>query len=48
MAKHQVKFRFYPPLRSSNPPTQRFMFTTGFECSYPTIETSQGRVRREW
>jgi beta-glucosidase len=28
-----------------NPCTQRFIFATGIECSYPTIETDKGRMR---
>jgi beta-glucosidase/6-phospho-beta-glucosidase/beta-galactosidase len=28
-----------------NPSTERFIFATGIECSYPTIETDQGRRR---
>ena len=30
-----------------NSGTQRFIFATGIECSYPTIETAQGRLRRD-
>jgi beta-glucosidase/6-phospho-beta-glucosidase/beta-galactosidase len=30
-----------------NPGTQRFLFATGIECSYPTIETPNGRLRRD-
>jgi beta-glucosidase len=41
------QLKFFAPKRRSNPSTQRFMFTTGIECSYPTIETPQGRVRRD-
>ncbi|HZT41984.1 MAG TPA: family 1 glycosylhydrolase [Chthonomonadaceae bacterium] len=28
-----------------NPATQRFMFATGIECSYPTIQTPHGKKR---
>jgi beta-glucosidase len=28
-----------------NPTTQRFIFATGIECSYPTIQTPQGTAR---
>lgn len=34
------------PHKSSNPTTQRFMFATGIECSYPTIRLPDGRVKR--
>lgn len=47
MVEAQDKFRYYPPLRRSNPSTQRFLFATGIECSYPTIVTPQGRIRRD-
>lgn len=30
-----------------NPATQRFMFATGIECSYPTIRTPHGKKRRD-
>lgn len=39
--------RFYAPRRSSSPTSERFLFATGVECSYPTIETSNGRIRRD-
>jgi beta-glucosidase len=39
--------RYYTPACKSNPGTQRFMFATGIECSYPTIETEKGRIRRD-
>ncbi len=38
--------RFYPQVCPHNPTTQRFMFATGIECSYPTIETKEGRRKR--
>jgi beta-glucosidase len=37
--------RLYPQRRRANPTTQRIMFATGIECSYPTIRTPDGRVR---
>ena len=40
-------FRFYVARKVSNPSTARFLFATGIECSYPAIETPQGRVRRD-
>lgn len=40
-------FRFYSPRSVSNPTTDRFLFATGIECSYPVIATSEGRVRRD-
>jgi beta-glucosidase len=39
--------RYYKPQKQHNPKTQRFIFATGIECSYPTIETSQGVIRRD-
>lgn len=39
------------PSRSSsrrrNPGTQRFIFATGIECSYPTVNTRQGKLRQD-
>jgi beta-glucosidase/6-phospho-beta-glucosidase/beta-galactosidase len=31
----------------SNPATQRFIFATGIECSYPTVATPAGEQRRD-
>lgn len=39
--------KYYRPQQRSNPTTQRFIFATGIECSYPTIETPRGRVRQD-
>jgi beta-glucosidase len=36
---------YYRQEQPHNPTTQRFMFATGIECSYPTIETPHG-IRR--
>ncbi|HXI17814.1 MAG TPA: family 1 glycosylhydrolase [Chloroflexota bacterium] len=38
---------FYQPQRRPNPTTQRFIFATGIECSYPTIQTPQGKKRQD-
>lgn len=35
----------FQPQQSPNPATQRFIFATGIECSYPTIQTPEGRAR---
>jgi beta-glucosidase len=40
-------FRYYAPRRVSNPSKARFLFATGIECSYPIVETPEGRVRRD-
>lgn len=40
-------FRFYIPQSVSNPTTDRFLFATGIECSYPVIATPDGLVRRD-
>ncbi|HWQ36683.1 MAG TPA: family 1 glycosylhydrolase [Blastocatellia bacterium] len=37
--------KYYQPKKQFNPNTQRFIFATGIECSYPTIGTEQGRRR---
>ncbi|MFN7945139.1 MAG: family 1 glycosylhydrolase [Blastocatellia bacterium] len=37
--------KYYQPKTQFNPNTQRFIFATGIECSYPTIQTDQGRRR---
>ncbi|HZI28035.1 MAG TPA: family 1 glycosylhydrolase [Gemmatimonadaceae bacterium] len=39
--------RYYQPRKLLNPSTQRFLFATGIECSYPTIEWKGGRVRQD-
>lgn len=39
--------KYYQPQQRSNPTTQRFIFATGIECSYPTIETDAGTVRQD-
>ena len=46
MAPTDTFMRFYKPRETLNPGTQRFMFATGIECSYPTIEW-QGRRHRQ-
>ncbi len=38
---------FFRPRLRPNPTIERFMFATGIECSYPTIETPRGRKRRD-
>jgi beta-glucosidase/6-phospho-beta-glucosidase/beta-galactosidase len=40
-------FSFYAPRLVSHPSKERFVFATGIECSYPVIETAEGRVRRD-
>ncbi|MGH2371532.1 MAG: family 1 glycosylhydrolase, partial [Chloroflexota bacterium] len=39
--------KYYQHQQRPNPTTQRFMFATGIECSYPTIQTAQGVKRRD-
>ncbi|MGV3723661.1 MAG: family 1 glycosylhydrolase [Actinomycetota bacterium] len=39
--------KYFQPQQRPNPTTQRFMFATGIECSYPTIQTPQGRKRQD-
>lgn len=39
--------KYYQPTRHLNPTTNRFIFATGIECSYPTVETPQGRIRQD-
>jgi beta-glucosidase len=34
-------------IQKTNPHTQRFIFATGIECSYPTIEHEGRRIRRD-
>jgi beta-glucosidase/6-phospho-beta-glucosidase/beta-galactosidase len=38
---------FYAPRAVSHPSKARFVFATGVECSYPTIEIDGRRVRRD-
>lgn len=38
---------YYPARSLHNPKTQRFIFATGIECSYPTIHTADGIKRRD-
>ena len=40
-----MKYRH--PHKHLNPNAQRFIFATGIECSYPTIETARGKKRRD-
>jgi beta-glucosidase len=42
---HPERMRFYQPDWAHHATTQRFIFATGIECSYPTIETAKGRRR---
>src|SRR4051794_38858479 len=37
--------KLYRAAPRSNPTTQRFIFATGIECSYPTINTPKGKKR---
>ena len=37
--------KYYKPHAVQNPETQRFMFATGIECSYPTVDTPHGTRR---
>lgn len=39
--------KYYQPQQKSNPTTQRFIFATGIECSYPTVRTPQGVKRQD-
>ncbi|MCP9496067.1 MAG: family 1 glycosylhydrolase [Pyrinomonadaceae bacterium MAG19_C2-C3] len=39
--------KYYQPRKRPNPTTQRFIFATGIECSYPTIETPNGVIRQD-
>jgi beta-glucosidase len=41
----QTRMKHFQPEWSHNPTTHRFLFCTGIECSYPTIETPKGRKR---
>jgi beta-glucosidase/6-phospho-beta-glucosidase/beta-galactosidase len=40
-------FNFYSPRTVSHPSKARFVFASGIECSYPVIQTPDGRVRRD-
>src|SRR5687767_15974773 len=35
------------PRKLLNPATQRFLFATGIECSYPTVEWKGQRIRQD-
>lgn len=37
--------KYYKPQQQPNPTTQRFIFATGIECSYPSIQTPHGAKR---
>jgi beta-glucosidase len=37
--------KLYRAARRANPTTQRFIFATGIECSYPTIQSPTGKKR---
>jgi beta-glucosidase/6-phospho-beta-glucosidase/beta-galactosidase len=39
--------RYYQPRKVLNPGTQRFLFATGIECSYPAIEWQGRRIRQD-
>jgi beta-glucosidase/6-phospho-beta-glucosidase/beta-galactosidase len=39
--------KYYRPKKSPNPRTQRFIFATGIECSYPVISTKSGPKRMD-
>src|SRR5688500_7203820 len=39
------RMRYYQPEWSHHATTQRFIFATGIECSYPTIRAGEGRKR---
>jgi len=47
MKKPQMRRTNFQPEQYPNPATQRFIFATGIECSYPMIQTPQGRVRMD-
>jgi beta-glucosidase len=40
-------WQYSQPRKLLNPATQRFLFATGIECSYPTIEWDGKRVRQD-
>ncbi len=44
---HCTMTHYRPHRWRQNPSTQRFIFASGIECSYPTIETPSGRIRRD-
>lgn len=46
-ARDRGTMKYFQPQKRVNPTTQRFIFATGIECSYPTIETPGGRKRRD-
>jgi beta-glucosidase len=37
--------KYFRSISPHNPTTQRFIFATGIECSYPTIQTPEGEKR---
>jgi beta-glucosidase/6-phospho-beta-glucosidase/beta-galactosidase len=37
--------KYFAPRKRINPGTQRFIFATGIECSYPSVDTPNGRRR---
>jgi beta-glucosidase/6-phospho-beta-glucosidase/beta-galactosidase len=39
--------KYYQADQRTNPTTQRFIFATGIECSYPTIRTPYGKKRMD-
>jgi len=39
--------KYRQPHKHINPNAQRFIFATGIECSYPTVETARGVIRRD-
>ena len=39
--------KYYQPQQKPNPTTQRFIFATGIEYSYPSIRTPQGVKRQD-
>lgn len=47
LADPKDNFRFYIPRVVSNPTTDRFLFATGIECSYPTVAGPDGPIRRD-
>jgi beta-glucosidase/6-phospho-beta-glucosidase/beta-galactosidase len=44
-AEISLSMRYYQPRHVFNPSTHRFIFATGIECSYPTVEID-GQTRR--
>jgi beta-glucosidase/6-phospho-beta-glucosidase/beta-galactosidase len=47
MAGPRSDFRYYGPKTVSSPGSERFMFATGIECSYPSIGAGPDRIRRD-